>query len=303
MHLFLLRGLLVGCLCLIGQAKSWTNITVYHVNQASFGAAPVNMDTGDALGDMYFDFRSVGLPIECRGPASKARDCQNAEVTSADLVITELVLTVDGNYGPYGRCNVCVNGTDHHGHDHCKDGTYVCGCGDYGHLEPCGAPVGRENISEHFGGEDCRQGDPNWECWRANVAKKTGGLWFSTTEQGWCDGPVAAAGCTWRVAQAVKRVNKSCSDNRIYDRLEAADKSGCFDHCGTVRNTSSDCWIGCFYQTLLGPHTDQPRANVAGVPQEMLLEAWRAPFESDDPQQGGCPPLPIPSGAEQIRAW
>ena len=28
------------------------NITVYHVNQGGFGAAPVNMDTGDAGGDM-----------------------------------------------------------------------------------------------------------------------------------------------------------------------------------------------------------------------------------------------------------
>ena len=32
---------------------------VYHVNPASFGDAPVDMDTGDAAGDMFFDLLVV----------------------------------------------------------------------------------------------------------------------------------------------------------------------------------------------------------------------------------------------------
>jgi hypothetical protein len=28
---------------------------LYHVNPERFGAIPVNMDTGDAAGDLYFD--------------------------------------------------------------------------------------------------------------------------------------------------------------------------------------------------------------------------------------------------------
>ena len=58
------------------------NITVFHINQDTFGAAPVNMDTGDAPGDLYFDIRSVDLPMECAHPdAHSAHDCSNAEAT------------------------------------------------------------------------------------------------------------------------------------------------------------------------------------------------------------------------------
>ena len=118
--------------------KNAVNITVYHINQPTFGAAPVNMDTGDAKGDLYFDIRSVDLPLECAHPtAHSAHDCQNAEVVSPHLVITQLVIEVDQTaYGEYGRCNVCVNGSDNHG-TNCTacgiaDGQYFCGCGPYG---------------------------------------------------------------------------------------------------------------------------------------------------------------------------
>ena len=33
------------------------NITIYHVNPATYGSAPINMDTGDSRGDMFFEFR------------------------------------------------------------------------------------------------------------------------------------------------------------------------------------------------------------------------------------------------------
>jgi hypothetical protein len=82
---------------------------------------------------MYFGLRSVDLPIECAHPTSKsAHDCDNAEVVATDLVITKLVLEVDSSkYGEYGRCNVCVNGSDHHGNNSCTDGAYDCLCGSY----------------------------------------------------------------------------------------------------------------------------------------------------------------------------
>ena len=65
----------------------------------------------------YFDMRSKALPIECAPPisSSAARDCDNAEVSAPDLVITKIVLEIDNRVGEYGRCNICVNGSDHHG--------------------------------------------------------------------------------------------------------------------------------------------------------------------------------------------
>jgi hypothetical protein len=90
---------------------------------------------------------------------------------------------------------------------------------------PCGAPVGAENVTQHAAGRRCRAGDPNWSCWHDAVAAKTGGEWYSTTDDGYCGDGTAPApdGCTWRVAKFVKRVNKTCSDNVIYDEVEKVD--------------------------------------------------------------------------------
>ena len=75
------------------------NITVYHVNSASYGAAPINMNTASQAGDAFFDMRSVVLPYECASNSShKGSDCTNPEVTATDLVITKIVLTVEKTY-------------------------------------------------------------------------------------------------------------------------------------------------------------------------------------------------------------
>merc|ERR1711998_229672 len=126
-------------------------LTVYHVNPIIYGAPPVNMDTGDALGDMYFDLRSVSLPIECAHPSPiTAHDCDNQEVVANDLVINKLVLEVDKRkFGEYGRCNICVNGTDHHGNNSCTNGVYSCVCGDYYRSRPCNGSFGVENLTSH----------------------------------------------------------------------------------------------------------------------------------------------------------
>jgi hypothetical protein len=63
-----------------------TDLTVYHVNPLREGVIPVNMNTADLRGDIFFDLRSKVLPIECASnPQSK--DCTNEEVVDNDLVI------------------------------------------------------------------------------------------------------------------------------------------------------------------------------------------------------------------------
>ena len=71
---------------------------------------------------------------------------------------------------------------------------------------------------------------------------------YSTLEKGWCgDGTSPAPeGCTWQVAEVVKIVNKTCSDNAIFNTVESYDAThgtNCFkqDECmvGAARNTSS----------------------------------------------------------------
>ncbi len=93
------------------------NITVYHINPVSFGAVPLNMDVGDAAGDLFFDiFMVEAYPIECpEGPYTPMpnssshhhhhNDCLNAETYGA-LAVNQLTLEVDSRYSGYAMCNI-----------------------------------------------------------------------------------------------------------------------------------------------------------------------------------------------------
>ena len=282
-------------------------IEVFHVNPSHYSPIPVNMDTGDLLGDMFFDVRSMALPLECANKSDPhaAHDCDNEEVVATDLAVTKLMLEVDSRYGSYGRCNICVNGTDHHGNNSCTDGVYWCSCGEWGEkAKQCGPAVGYEDISDHFGGRGCKAGSKNWECWHDATAVKTGGAWYSTDSVGYCGDGTAPSptGCTWRVVNVVKRIAKNCSDNLIWSEVEKVDAAGagCFSTCtdsgvGARRNTTSPCWISCFYDTVLGPDAGTPGGAVAGMPLEDLVAAWQRGFGGVD--EGGCAPMPTAASA------
>ena len=47
------------------------NITVYHVNPAKDGAIPLNMDTGNAPGDLFFDLLEVIIRLPAQLPERK----------------------------------------------------------------------------------------------------------------------------------------------------------------------------------------------------------------------------------------
>eukprot|EP00729_Bicosta_minor_P000855 gene855-24429_t len=130
------------------------NITVYHVNPHQYGAIPVNMDTADAAGDLFFDMHNVFLePFQCPNGAASGSHCSNPEATAPNLVVNKLVLNVDSRYSGYAKCNIGVNGTDGHGNV-CKDDTYCCYCAGTGWNSrpiPCNNTLGRENVTEFFG--------------------------------------------------------------------------------------------------------------------------------------------------------
>ena len=102
-------------------------------------------------------------------------------------------------------------------------------------------------------------------------------------------------GSAWRVVEVEKVVTKACSDASIYNAVEAQDTVKCFDACG-ARNTSSPCWIGCFYRTILGAEGMLPTgaAYPGGMPYDALAQAWEAPFASSDPSRGRCPAVAVP---------
>ena len=111
-------------------------IEVFHVNLALL-ADPRQHGHRRPARDMFFDVRRW-RPLECANKSDPhaAHDCDNEEVVATDLAVTKLMLGVDSRYGSYGRCNICVNGTDHHGNNSCTDGVYWCSCGEWGEGKP-----------------------------------------------------------------------------------------------------------------------------------------------------------------------
>lgn len=129
------------------------NLTVYHLNPKSAGAIPVNMDTGDTRGDLYFYLGEFLLPLECANVSKASRskfDCDNPERVDPNLVVTKVDMEIDSRPTTYSACNLC-NGTDPFTHKPCTVGTYVCDCFSMGRAAKCDAgKVGSESIKDHF---------------------------------------------------------------------------------------------------------------------------------------------------------
>lgn len=286
------------------------NVTVYHLNSASQGAVPKGMDVSDLAGDIFFSLSGVILPLECAHPELDFQgECLNDELVADDLVVSKLVLEVDSRFGEYGRCNVCgENGIDPFSGLSCEPSTYFCSCGDYLGAKECdGSAVGMENVGDVLQPEWCDWDlyvKAPWSCWALNVLKATnGGRWYSMTEAGYCDDRPDGMPCSWRVVNVEKVVSKECSDAALINAVQSNDSDGCFDLCPRTPegsfNTSSNCYIGCFYKTVLGPRGMLPiqshRENLItdGMSFADLADAWSRPFESDDPLLDGCPPYDI----------
>jgi hypothetical protein len=303
------------------------NITIYHVNPSKYGAAPRNMNTADANGDLYFDLRSRGLPLEC-GPLRNTSfwsklDCVNPEDNGQDpLAVTKLVLEVDTRFDDYADCNIdattgryscdcedvpdnCTALTPISKHDHghacnfsngCMYNTLDQRCEPYGcanvtdktectqgyhkcvwRAEVCKDPpgpkpvcdhtrVGRLNLTQVQWGRHTHHGSMSKvDFWHGNTLVKTFGFWYSTWAEGECtaaaNGTAAVGGqCSWRVVEKIKKISKKCSDATMDAAIIRGDRTApwgarCFDTCspGDRTNTTSPCFIECFYNNVLGP--------------------------------------------------
>lgn len=132
-----------------------TTVLAYHVNPLGEGLLPLDMDTADLRGEIFFDLRSRIMPLECRDGETRGfrADCANPEVVDPNLIVTKLSLTYYGDEGPYGRCNVCnASGVDPFSRLSCTPSEYFCTCGEYSNPYGCNAQVavGLENISGAF---------------------------------------------------------------------------------------------------------------------------------------------------------
>ena len=284
------------------------NITVFHVNEHQFGPIPLNMNTGDALGDMFFDISQViNRPLKCPNgsatpdPPHGPNICKNPEAGGDDLRTNKLTLEVDRRFSGYAECNVCVNGSTILNGTCPTGANYSCRCteGFPPRPIPCNATVGEERVIDkvgHYLKYGCQDSDPPpnpADCFDAHLIDKMEappqrpGLWFSTLDVGYCG--ASGSACTWRVVSVDKVVRRTCHVKVFGEAVQAAGDPACLDGCGDQRhNASSPCWTSCFLKAAVGPDAGRPGGAVAGMTLDALTSAWQKPFLPED--QGGCPP-------------
>ena len=156
------------------QTATSEDVLMYHVNPRKYGPVPVDMDTADEAGDLFFELMEVlTVPLACSDPTRDQRsgfECDNPEATSSDDVVNKLTLSITGGFSGYAMCNIGRNGTDGFGHA-CKDDSYCCFCPKEGahhfppQAAPCNATVGMSNMYErHGGGGSFRPCSKDYEC-------------------------------------------------------------------------------------------------------------------------------------------
>jgi len=261
------------------------NVTLYHVNPKKYGNTVANMDTGDAMGDAFFQLRGVSLPIACADTSGRhyGNECTNPEtVDSPDLTITKVLVEVvlPFNDTGYAMCNICLNGTVPMTNPpkKCTGDEYVCTCGRMGWgptpaaSQDCAVPVGRENPGSLFTKFPVPPGSPNYQFWQHNMATKLmAGEWYSTI--------ATSEGVSWRLVETQKRIYASCHDDVMMGAV-AKLGSPCFNACPQPTNQTSVCYISCFFDTLLGNGSGSSTTPTGGLSADEISNLWTAPFET-----------------------
>jgi hypothetical protein len=134
--------------------------------------------------------------------------------------------------------------------------------------------------------------DP-WDYWLYNTAVLFGGNdTYRTTGDGlWYSLNATKEGVHWRNPKIVKAINADCQA-RALDYLVETRGEKCFATCPEPSNTSSPCWINCFFETVLGQGHNSSLTPAGGMTAAELNQAWLAGFASDEPSRGGCSPCP-----------
>mmetsp|Transcript_38062 Transcript_38062/g.73720 ORF Transcript_38062/g.73720 Transcript_38062/m.73720 type:complete len:278 (+) Transcript_38062:35-868(+) len=259
--------------------SSTVNLTMYHVNPATYSGIS-NMDLADLGGDAYFDIRGLGLPMFCRNstlpPFIKNGTCENPEVFSSDLVITRVTVMVEDDYGKYGHCNICVDGSvPYLPRESCTIGNYVCVCKELWKAYICrDTRVGREDVNKTHNFQPPPGSGP-YIYWNGNLAIRLGGYWYSTLSKG--------ENKTWTLVAEDKRVNATCHKERLVSSIHALNPS-CYQPCPQPHNITSDCYITCMFDTLLGPDARYKLTQQGGITGSEIKKLWLDAFE-------GCPAI------------
>ena len=161
--------------------------------------------------------------------------------------------------------------------------------------------------------------------------------WSSTTAQGDCSNPERER-CAWRVKRVAKTVNASCVNGNflkaVPTRLKvfmscmaflsvslclslclcvayavlspeqvASKAAPCLANCSPIdrANTTSDCFVTCIFQRMLGKSTSFPNLTHAAMTPAELVAPWIQGFETEDVTKGGCPAIKHDDGESTVQ--
>lgn len=286
--------LAAACATALSAGAAPATITMYDVLKSSCRGTVANQNFGTPAGDAYFMLKNVMLPYVCtKCEGSRCRylspayfDCSDKEVHAAERVVRKVEVTFSGNYSRYALCNAQKDAGD----DACPADSYDC--------QPSDEVVGREEVA---GGTSAAptpgtRGRYNDEAdyWNYNTANTLGGYWYSLA------GVNGASPAPSWSARTVKSINSRCQQRWLYKRVQEVG-ADCFNGCASPTNTTSECWIRCFYDTTLGSNSATSASPSGGLGGETIAQLWSAGFESEDPSVGGCPPARPPAAARTRR--
>jgi hypothetical protein len=155
--------------------------------------------------------------------------------------------------------------------------------------------VGRVNVwkahlRHEWHGRGCHDSSRPADCYRLGAQHKLTarepGYWYSSLAE--------QAERTWRVLSVDKIISRDCHTSTFGRLVLLHGDPACLRACPYPQrsNTSSPCWVDCFYRAALGPLADRPGGvtPTSGMKIEQLAAAWEKPFAPEE--EGGCAPLP-----------
>jgi len=288
-------------LLVLPLAVAWETLTVYDVLPSECGAVDAHSfslkDYGDSAGDAYYAMRSLLPPMLCDRCHSEAPTpdalcvryngiavgtCFSEQAHPGPQVARKITVEIpeQHDFGPYGACNPAENAT----------GTDICEyeCVPAGEVRAVAAGIGRQRLTEEYIcteeigqriANETNQTDPAIRAlhYDYNLCRLLDGHWYSV-------GNDSFAGTLWRAPTLVKAIDSQCLMSTLHQRVRNASGTACFDSCpdGTINghyNTSSPCYVRCFYDTLLGPNADSTDYAGGGMGAAAINDAWLAGFD------------------------
>jgi hypothetical protein len=276
------------CACSSMPTKTLTLIRLTPYNITDLACK----NTGDAAGDVFFTMDRIALGEQCANDPTNPR-C----FLDGNDVYIQFSVEVDGNFGPYQRCNP-LHGSLSEPFYCCQGSSAPCR-GDHtsaGSMPYCVCP--RQNTS--VGVESVAKTHSGRGSWVGEIATILQGYWFSTPREGECHGsqkPGDGSRCTWKIVDVASKKNATCVRERTFQAVYNKG-SACFESCpGWPHNLdwTTSCYVHCFESTVLGTGNHQSThagSKATPMTQAELVGPFQRAMELEDAAEGGCPSLP-----------